>query len=131
MKESQFQEMVEALKAETGCDVIVPDEVAREMLSFNEELYHGITYNHWLMWRPFAWLWKRFQCPKNRHLWDECLSSAGGMDEDGTPNHCLICDCCGLMVGISVIMTSEDACKRIEAYYDARREERAKQRDDA
>ncbi len=52
--------------------------------------YRGITYFPILDNRPVQWLWKKLFCPREWHLFDECLSFA----------HYLYCDACGLSVHI-------------------------------
>ncbi|KKN91207.1 hypothetical protein LCGC14_0220750 [marine sediment metagenome] len=68
--------------------------------------YMGITYPsflYWRIWRRTVWyLWKKFLCPKNVHLFDEVLSS----------EHTLVCDVCGLCVHISIIETEEKSWDR-------------------
>ncbi len=63
--------------------------------------YKGISYPTFLDNRPVQWLWKKFMCPRNFHLFDEVLSI----------DHSLSCDACGLQVKVDVIMTEEESCK--------------------
>jgi len=53
--------------------------------------YRGITYPKFLRGKIVHWLWKRFMCGRNRHLFDEVWS----LDD-----HYLYCDACGLEVHI-------------------------------
>lgn len=56
--------------------------------------YFGMTYPHFLSKGIFGYLWKRFCCVKNKHLFDECWTIDG---------HCLVCDVCQLTVEIKHI----------------------------
>ena len=47
--------------------------------------YKGYSYPKILQNRLIWWLWKKFQCSKGNHLWDEVISN----DE-----HYLYCDAC-------------------------------------
>lgn len=67
--------------------------------------YRGITYFNFLGNRFFWWLFKKYFCPKNYHLFDECKS----LDD-----HHLYCDACGLSVNISSIEEEEDVLKRMD-----------------
>jgi len=68
--------------------------------------YVGLTYPHFLVYKPWRktvyYLWKKFLCLRNIHLFDECL----GID------HILHCDACGLAVHIGFIETEEESCNR-------------------
>lgn len=65
--------------------------------------YYGITYPKIFDNRLVKWLWKRINCKKNKHLFDETSS----FDE-----HYLYCDACGLYVGISYVLTEEQMSKK-------------------
>ena len=54
--------------------------------------YKGFSYPKCLQNKLIWYLWKRFQCPKGNHLWDEVLS---------LDNHYLSCDACGEEIQIS------------------------------
>lgn len=56
--------------------------------------YRGISYPAILGRWPIFNLWKKFMCPRNYHLFDECLS-----DDD----HYLVCDACDLSIVIERI----------------------------
>ena len=96
-------------------DIVFTDGALSDLKAIAEGQYHGFTYPPFLCWRPVRWLWKKFCCPRNMHIFDECLSSSEG----GVPSHKLCCDACDLIVGIGVVMTSDEACRRIDDYYDA------------
>jgi len=53
--------------------------------------YIGITYPHIFSNRIVRWLWKRINCRRGIHLWDEAWSPQ---------NHYLSCDACGKTLGI-------------------------------
>ena len=53
--------------------------------------YMGLTYPACFRSKAIHWLWKRLNCRRNMHLWDEVW------DID---NHYLVCDACGKEVGI-------------------------------
>ena len=53
--------------------------------------FRGITYFHFLGHEWIYWLWKKWFCPKNIHLLDECESG---------DDHYLSCDACNLEVHI-------------------------------
>jgi len=61
--------------------------------------YVGITYPSFLYNRVVHWLWKRYMCPRNRHLFDEVWA----VDE-----HYLYCDACELEVHIKSINPPEE-----------------------
>lgn len=57
--------------------------------------YYGLT--HGLpTWQWFLWLWRKLNCRRRIHLFDEVLSS---------DDHYLSCDACGLEAHISKINT--------------------------
>jgi acetone carboxylase gamma subunit len=56
--------------------------------------YIGITYPKILANKLVWWLWRRFMCPNNKHLLDECAS----LDD-----WYLSCDACGLEVHINQV----------------------------
>jgi len=69
--------------------------------------YRGISYvsdflndniPRWL-WSVIYKLWKKHMCPLDIHLLDECWS---------IDSHVLVCDACGLEVGISYIGSADD-----------------------
>lgn len=62
-----------------------------------EKEYFGMTYPNILGKGLFGYLWKRFMCKRNMHLFDEYLSSE---------SHCLCCDICQLYVEIKYIDVS-------------------------
>ena len=62
--------------------------------------YVGITYPKIFQNRPIRWFWKKFMCPRNIHLFDECMSM----------EHYLICDCCGFTVHIACTHDEKAAC---------------------
>ena len=66
--------------------------------------YRGITYFKFLDNRFFHWLFKKYFCKKNIHLFDECES----LDD-----HSLYCDACGLTVEIARIEEEEEVLKRL------------------
>lgn len=57
----------------------------------NKSKYRGVTYPHFLGYRLIYWLWKKWVCPRNIHLLDECESP---------DDHYLVCDACGLAIHI-------------------------------
>lgn len=59
--------------------------------------FRGLTYPHFLGCWPLFQLWRRFMCPRDRHLFDETWSLEA---------HYLVCDACQLMVHISSIETT-------------------------
>ena len=61
----------------------------------NKMKYIGLTYPKIFSGRIGLWLWRRFMCPKNKHLFDEVWAS-----EDC---HYLYCDACGIEVHITGI----------------------------
>jgi hypothetical protein len=67
--------------------------------------YRGITYFKFLDNRFFHWLFKKYFCGKNIHLFDECES----LDD-----HTLYCDACGLTVNIESIEEEEHLLARLE-----------------
>ena len=62
--------------------------------------YEGITYPRIFYNRVFRWFWKKYMCPKNKHLLDECWSP---------PDWYLFCDVCNLEIHISKI--NKEYCK--------------------
>ena len=56
------------------------------------EKYRGVTYPHFLDYAWVRWLWKRWMCPKNKHLLDECAD---------LETHFLSCDACNLEIHIA------------------------------
>jgi hypothetical protein len=62
--------------------------------------YKGLTYPKILANRIVWWFWKKYMCPKGKHLLDECWSP---------PNWYLSCDACNLEVHINKV--SEVNCK--------------------
>ena len=48
--------------------------------------YYGYSYPKILQNKLCWYLWKKFQCPKGNHLWDEVYSSKD--------DHYLYCDAC-------------------------------------
>ncbi len=54
--------------------------------------YRGVTYPSFLCHSWILWLWRKFMCPKNIHLLDECAS----LDD-----HFLSCDACNLEIHIA------------------------------
>lgn len=61
--------------------------------------YVGITYPKVFRFKLVQWLWKKYMCPRHRHLFDE-VWAPGGYFDDG---HYLYCDACGLVVRIKSI----------------------------
>ncbi len=72
--------------------------------------YRGITYFKFLDNRFSHWLFKKYFCGKNIHLFDECES----LDD-----HTLYCDACGLTVNIESIEEEKDVLKRLEGPLEA------------
>ncbi len=70
----------------------------------NMNRYVGLTYPRFLDFGFIHRLWKRFLCPKQIHLFDECDALS----------HTLNCDACGLRVHIALIETSEKVCERVK-----------------
>ena len=71
-------------------------ELKESMPRFVPTHYQGHTYPG-LFDRPWVQaLWKRWACPRDWHLWDECWSS--GLN---APDHVLVCDACGVSFGIA------------------------------
>jgi hypothetical protein len=62
--------------------------------------YRGITYFHFLSNRFCHWLFKKYFCGKNIHLFDESESLEW---------HMLSCDACGLEVHIKKIVEEKDS----------------------
>jgi hypothetical protein len=54
--------------------------------------YIGLTYPKILSWKPILFLWKKFFCNKNMHLFDEVFSE----------KHYLYCDACGFCINVTV-----------------------------
>jgi len=54
--------------------------------------YRGITYPRIMGNRFVRWFFRRFMCPREIHMFDECWS----LDD-----HCLVCDACDLSVHIA------------------------------
>jgi len=65
--------------------------------------YYGITYPKMFYSRLAQWLWKKINCKRNMHLFDECSSF---------DSHYLYCDACGLYVGIDYVLTEEEMKKK-------------------
>lgn len=61
--------------------------------------YRGITYFKFLQNRFCWWLFKKYFCKRNIHLFDECESLEW---------HYLSCDACGLEVHIEKFVEEED-----------------------
>ncbi len=61
--------------------------------------YRGITYFKFLDNKFFRYLFKKYFCPKNIHLFDETAS---------LEDHYLSCDACGLEVHITDIIEEKD-----------------------
>ena len=59
--------------------------------------YYGITYPSIFTKKPIKWLWRKFCCKRQWHLWDEVKSD---------PDHYLVCDACQLEVFIERIDTT-------------------------
>jgi len=66
--------------------------------------YRGITYFNFMDNKFFHWLFKKYFCQRNIHLFDECES----LDD-----HTLYCDACGLTVNIASIEKEKDIIKRM------------------
>lgn len=66
--------------------------------------YVGITYPKIFRNKISRFLWKKYLCPKNMHLFDECMSM----------EHYLVCDCCGFSVHIACTQTEKEACEMAE-----------------
>ena len=64
--------------------------------------YRGITYPKFLRGRIVHRLWKRFMCPRNRHLFDEVWSPSSV--EYVADDHYLYCDACELEIHIKKII---------------------------
>jgi len=56
--------------------------------------YRGVTYPKIFANRLIWWFWKKFMCPKEKHLLDECWSFNDWY---------LSCDACNLEIHISKI----------------------------
>lgn len=65
--------------------------------------YVGITYPKVFQNKFVRWFWKKFMCPRNMHLFDECMSS----------EHTLDCDCCDLIVFIACTNSNDEYCKLV------------------
>lgn len=68
--------------------------------------YRGLTYLGWLLChKPILWLWKKFLCPHDIHLFDEWHSPSCELvpPEYRKYDHSLNCDACDLMVAIGGI----------------------------
>ena len=61
--------------------------------------YRGITYFKFMDNRFFHWLFKKYFCKREHHLFDECESNEW---------HSLSCDACGLQVHIKKIVEEKD-----------------------
>ena len=73
----------------------------------NKMKYIGITYPDIFYGRIRLWLWRRFMCPKNKHLFDEVWTS----DED----HYLYCDACEMEIHIKgIFFPSQDKKRRMK-----------------
>lgn len=64
--------------------------------------YTGITYSRLLDNRLALWLWRRFMCHRQQHLFDEVWAVKS---EDYPDNHYLHCDACGLTIYIKYMET--------------------------
>ena len=60
--------------------------------------YFGFTH----IWFPkFLYgIWRKLCCKHGIHLWDECLSSAGGKKENNGWDHYLYCSACQIIIVI-------------------------------
>jgi len=61
--------------------------------------YRGITYFKFMDNKFFQWLFKKYFCKRNIHLFDE---------SESLEYHFLSCDACGLTVNISSIEEEKD-----------------------
>jgi len=81
--------------------------------------YRGISYPSFLSKGLIGWLWKRYMCPRDMHLFDECETTGTGNPDDEKkygPFHSLTCDVCQLQVGISSIF-NEYQDKQVKKKY--------------
>jgi hypothetical protein len=53
--------------------------------------YIGITYPRIFQFRLIQWFWKKINCKRGMHLWDEVASDA---------DHYLYCDACEMHINI-------------------------------
>lgn len=67
--------------------------------------WQGITYPEVLQNDESLKVWKRQNCKRGMHLFDEYSSSG---------EHKLYCDACGLTVHIAGIETEKQACDRVK-----------------
>jgi hypothetical protein len=67
-------------------------------------MYYGITYPKILARKTIQWLWKRYMCPKGKHLLDEVWSQ---------DDWYLSCDACNLMINIRRVDDTHVEKKRI------------------
>lgn len=72
-------------------------DISEKLMKTN---YVGLTYPKIFSNKLARWLWKRYLCSKNCHLFDECMSDS---------YHYLSCDACELAVHISHIESLEKA----------------------
>ena len=73
--------------------------------------YRGITYFKFMDNRFFHWLFKKYFCKREIHLFDECES----LDD-----HNLYCDACGLTVEIASIKEEREVLKELEELENAK-----------
>lgn len=66
--------------------------------------YRGLTYPKEFDNAAAQKRWKKNNCPKNIHLFDECRSDVG---------HRLVCDACGFTVHILGFETEDETCARV------------------
>ncbi len=109
-------EIENALRTQYGdkMKVVWADGTNGDLEALASDKYRGISYPPILAWQPFFWLWRKFACPRDWHLFDEVLSGAYAK---GVSGHHLVCDACGLHVGISEILTEDESCQMIDEEY--------------
>jgi len=69
-----------------------------------EYKWRGMTYPKIFTNKLVHFLWKRYLCPQEKHLFDEVESGIGGGDIE----HYLHCDACGLMVYIDKVEEDDE-----------------------
>ena len=94
--------------------VVITERAQRDLEAIADTKYYGLTYPPLLKKGLFGWMWKKFCCPRNMHLFDEVVTATEG----GVPGHYLNCDCCELVVEIGRVMTSDEVTEKINKFYD-------------
>lgn len=63
--------------------------------------YWGITYPHVFRFRLIRWVWKKINCKRGMHLFDEVQNTSVYISQED--EHYLTCDACNLIINVTTI----------------------------